>query len=618
MDYDGASDRQAIFARLHSFDHYGLADTAFASQAMALIDLPDATTAEAVLVHHIAVFREVVFPDSLVGKSTTSAADAVLENTFSFYGETHALGADIDWEHNPGTAHWGHDLNRFSYLNPLAQAWAATGDRRYAEKAVALVLDWIAKTDVCDAFVRTSPGGGRPDKSAHVWSSYLNIAIHIDQWGRLFQLIAHAPDLVTPLQWLRILKSVHDQLWYLDLVIPEAQGNWVTIGTRGQLATLSRLPGLRDTTALATTAFSRLTAATADQLLPDGAQYELTPHYHMVVIRNLDTALDAARRLPVPPPPGLQELFDKAVRYMHHLVTPDGLLVAFNDSDPDAGPGILRQLSTPRLQAALGADAAEERTSSFFRDAGVMILRQGSRHGAEELYLAFDGGPFGASHQHEDALGFWLSAYGRSFVVDPGRHLYDGSSVSFRPYLSGTSAHSTITIDNAPQQSRAARESWLDPAPQQARFAVADDGTVTATATYAHGYAGVSDAVTHTRTFTFFPTPGYWQCVDQINGAGEHVVTSRLQFMPGTLKLGDGLAHTCYGDADLAVFFAPAQWDAVTVRTGEQEPRQGWYSAGYNQIEPAPMLVFERRTALPFTARLVLVPYRDGQVPERP
>ncbi len=624
MDYDGATDRAAIFERLRSFDDRGLDDDAFAALAMGLTDMAGATTPEAVLARHLSAFqasdRAAAAAQPGNGRPDLDAADAILENTFSFYGEAHTLGPDFDWERNPGTAHWGHDLNRFSFLNTLLQAYASTGNRRYAEKLVALVLAWIAVTDVCDAFIRTTPEAKRPDKSPYVWASYLNIAIHIELWGRVLSvLLTRCPDIVSAVDWLRILKSVHDQLWYLDLVIPETVGNWVTIGTRGQLATMSLLPGLRDTPVLANTAFERIIIATDAQILDDGAQYELTPHYHMVVIRNLDTVLAITGDLPVTMSAALWDLYVRAVRYMPHLISPDGKLVAFNDSDPGCGAGIRKQLESPRMQEALGEFAGRELTSTRFPDSGVMIMRQGSSRGPDELYLAFDGGPFGFSHQHEDALGFWLSAYGRSLIVDPGRHLYDSSPDSYRPHLILTQAHSTITIDNATQCARhAGRESWLDPAPQAARWQVAADGVVTAEANYPHGYLEVAELVTHTRRFTFVPDPGHWFLDDRVDGAGAHLVTSRFQFMPGKVVLDDGIAHSCYGDADLAVFFDPTEWDTVCVRVGEENPRQGWYSDGYNRIEPAPVLVFERKTALPFTPSLVLVPYRGGAVPACP
>ena len=55
---------------------------------------------------------------------------------------------EIDWNFNPGTGHWGHDLNRFSYLSLLTRAYHSTGDARFGRKAVGLILDWIDRCDM--------------------------------------------------------------------------------------------------------------------------------------------------------------------------------------------------------------------------------------------------------------------------------------------------------------------------------------------------------------------------------------------------------------------------------------------------------------------------------------
>ena len=619
MDFDGRLDREAIYQRLHSFDHHELDETAFTRAALGLFDVDAATSAADLLAYHLAGLAapeepvKSLLPDD-VG---LEPADEILANCFTFYGERHELGAAIDWEHNPGTGHWGHDLNRFSFLRTLLQAFKATGDRRYAEKLVGLILDWIEKTDVCDAFIRRTPESTRPDLSRCVWSSYLNTAIHIEVWiNSLAELLPQCPDLVAPTDWLRLQKSLHDQLWYLDLVIPETRGNWVTIGTRGQLSTLASMPGLRSAHELTTTAWERLQTAVADQIQPDGSQYELTPHYHMCVIRNMEVALASAPRLPAPPPEGLQDLFASAIRYIRHLVSPDGKLVAFNDSDPASGASVRSFLTTPRASQALGPDADNKLDSTFFPWSGVMILRQGSDRGTDELYLAFDGGPYGFSHQHEDALGFWLSAFGRSFIVDPGRHLYDNSSASWRPHLTSTAAHSTITIDGGGQQSGAMPpETRLGDRANENLWRPSADGAIEAEAAYSYGYEGVAEALQHTRRFTMPPTKDGWLMQDTLAGESTHCVTSRLQFAPGAVVIEEGVAHTTFEDANLAVFFDANDWDDVAVHCGAENPRQGWYSDGYNRLEPAPVLVFTRRITLPFVSRLWLLPYRGQELP---
>ncbi|MCZ7647546.1 MAG: heparinase II/III family protein [Planctomycetota bacterium] len=608
-EIDGSRERARVYELLGGFDARGMDAATFERRALELLspEIGSAAGAHEALVRTAPGRADGVH--SLQLRIRTQRADDILAHRFDFYGESYDLGPEIDWEHNPGNAHWGHDLSRFSFLDPLWEAYAERGDAKYARKALDLILDWIAKTDVCDAFP--------PRKSPYVWRSYLNIAIHLEAWAIfLSRLLARAPDLVAPAVLLRMLKSVHEQLAYLDYVIPETRGNWVTIGIRGMLATLSQLPVFRAAPAWTATAYERLDAALDEQLLPDGVQDELAPSYHFVVVRNLLGILAAGRRLPAPPP----EKFRSAVRpmlvYLRHVQAPDGLLAAFNDSDPEFGSRILEALREPEARALLGDEADAELRSTCFPYAGVMTLRQGSRHGRDELYLCFDGGPFGTGHQHEDKLSFWLCAYGRSLIVDPGRHLYDWSERSFYEYLKSTAAHSTVRVDGRDQNSRARRETWRAREPLPLRWEARPDGGVTAGAEYDLGYGPDALPVVHRREIRFVPEPGFWVLDDEATGTGRHEVESRLQFAPGELRLEAGRAYTGHSNANLLVLFAPTVWDAWTVMSGEREPRTGWYSPGINKLEPAPQLVLRARDrALPFRARLVLYPYRGAEPP---
>ena len=275
-DIDGASDRLGVFAALQSFDHEGMHEAAFTDAALDLLRIPGADSAELVLRHYVERFSDhAIGQQGLVDPTPAQNAQAeeILRNRFTFYGEAHELGPDIDWDLNPGTAHWGHDLNRFGYLRTLWSAYEVSGDARFSEKIPALILDWIAKTDVCDAFTRLDPQSRGPDKSPYVWGSYLNTAIHTEGWARILtRLLPSCPGLISPQDFLRMVKSVHDQLHYLQIVIPEAIGNWVTIGTRGQISVLSVFRELRAAPELARTAWERLETASAGQVLPDGSQ----------------------------------------------------------------------------------------------------------------------------------------------------------------------------------------------------------------------------------------------------------------------------------------------------------------------------------------------------------
>ncbi len=564
------------------------------SEAMALGDT-DAIT-QAVL-HVCKGERATVSAEA--NDETLHLAEDVLTHKFKFYSETHQLPHDLDWDFNPGTAHWSHDLNRFSYLGILNRAYFATKDERFSQKAIGLILDWIDKCEIERCFEGTP----------YVFGSYLNNAIHCAGWARCVQMLLPEGQ-VSGEALLRILKSLHDQIAYLEVVTNGHAGNWPTIGCQGILQTLAALPVFRDTDRWIDYCIETLAKQIDAQILPDGVQDELTPHYHAVVVNNLLTACESLKVLGRELNGQTLETLRKLVHYQQQTVVPNGSAqVAFNDSDPEAVPKIVDRLK------ALGMDDyisdPNQLGPEAFPYAGVAFLRQKATDG--DLYLAFDGGPFGRSHQHEDKLGFWLYAYGRSLIVDPGRHLYDNSEASYIPYLRTTQAHSTIVVDGEGQNSRAKRDTWIAKAPGSLTFSMSE-GEVRASSAYDLGYGSDNAiAVVHQREIVFVQEK-FWMVFDRVVGEGEHTLESRFHFYPGDVAVEGSRAMTQYDDANV-LLWSSSDWDDVHVEKGQENPRSGWYSASYSLIEPAPCLSLFCQTILPFTSATLLLPYQGQKVP---
>ena len=612
LDELSTLDRSGVFRILESFDELLLND---ANRALGTVDLlnADSITGLAAAIKNddsdqindsvLRTFTSAVTDHeaTAISREQVIRAEEILGHTFTFYNESHQLPADIDWDFNPGTAHWSHDLNRFSFLAPLTDAFFATEDARFSRKAVDLILDWISKCEIGQAFAGTP----------YVFGSYLNQAIHCEAWATcLLRLLPHGQ--VSAPQLLRILKSLHDQVQYLVIVTNGHSGNWPTIGCRGILSVAAAFPFLKIAEESAQYAIHGLGTQIDDQVLPDGVQDELTPHYHWTVVNTLLGSLQYARQLGFDLESGTMTTLRKMIHYTRQTVVPDGSAqVAFNDSDPASVPQLTRALGGTELSDLLLS--AEKLGPELFPYAGVAILRQRSVEEGD-LYLAFDGGPFGRGHQHEDKLGFWLFAYGRSFLVDPGRHLYDWSEVSYYDYLKSTHAHSTILIDGLGQNSRGRPDTWIPTEPAPVTWQL-DDRTIRTSACYDLGY-GPDNAlsVVHHREIVFVDDR-FWIIWDRIEGEGTHRIESRFQFAPGELSLNGSSAHTCFDDANLLLWSLPStDFTDVHVTCGREQPKGGWYSKGYGSIEPAPALSFSSSSSLPFTTATLLYPYH-GPVP---
>ncbi len=610
-------DRERIFGQLRSFDHEGLDEAAFERGVLRLLS-GDFAGADDVHAHFLARPRRP--GQAELSDDGLRQADDCLKNVFEFYGEQHFVGDDIDWDHNPGTDHWVHDLNRFTYLNTLIRATTATGDEKYARKAAQLVLDWVDKNPVTRSWF-WRPGVRVWDMPNGAWRSYLNITIHTQRWAELFEEFVR---FWTPRQLLRVLKSIHDQLGYLELVIPTMTNNWVVIGADGILGTAVRLPELRDRRHWIDYAWDKMAEAADRQVLPDGVQFELTPGYHCVVVRLFCHAMAVCRETGIDVTAKIENVTARMLDYQMQTITPDDHLLPFNDTDPGSAPGVRRLLAEEgtlhgRRDWLYVGTRGEEGTppsvlSQAFEYGGVYVMRTGWTAGS--TYLAFDGGPWGYSHQHDDRLGFWLSAHGRPLLIDPGRYLYDSNNPFSRDkYLNTTRAHNTITVDGESQADRHFRETWQPKDRLADNTWLVNDTFQRVAGSHKLGYGkdgGIR--VEHRRSITFWP-PNVFLVLDRLTGDGEHEVQSRLHFYPGDVVNTGDVWHTTRADANIAVLpIMEAPFEAGVVK-GQLDPTFGWYSERVNQIEPSPTLIVCARSQLPLRGGFLLVAYKEDVVP---
>jgi hypothetical protein len=87
--------------------------------------------------------------------------------------------------------------------------------------------------------------------------------------------------------------------------------------------------------------------------------------------------------------------------------------------------------------------------SVAFPDGGYYVMRDG--WSSSSNYLLFDCGPHGSlsyGHAHADVLSFEMAAQGRTLLVDPGTCTYTGSK-EIRDWFRGSTAHNTMTVDDA-------------------------------------------------------------------------------------------------------------------------------------------------------------------------
>jgi len=367
---------------------------------------------------------------------------------------------DLQWVGNPVT---GRYPTRMYWWSALGKAYWATGDETYTRQ-------WLWQLR---SFVRQCPAPDPGVVSAPYWNT-MDTGIRLRSgWLDAFHYFLHSPEF-TDADLVLFLKSVMEQARF---IIREHRGstNWVTFAMVGLYSAGATFPELSEAAAWRQHAAQVAADEMTRLYLPDGFGNELSPSYHQF-FTNFWTLQEIADRVgrQSEVPENLYALSERPVDMYMRLMTPDRNVPRFNDSGSVDVPRFigaalqhyperadLRWISTDGRE---GSPPAE--TSCAFPHAGYFIMRSGWERDAN--YLAFDGGPPGNSHVHQDKLNVVLWAYGRELLYDIGAAAYDTSV--WRRYSVDTHSHNTILVDGRPQRRR-----WQTPNPSQMPYQPLED-----------------------------------------------------------------------------------------------------------------------------------------------
>lgn len=505
-------------------------------------------------------------------------ADTVLAGEFRLNGESHFLGATIDWRSNPSQdIEWLILLNKFYYAPALTLAFAHSGDRRYLERFTALLGSWIAQ-DLPAGFIAADVTGRR-----------------IQNWCLGFLGAFTGP--VAPQFASEFLCAFHDSLeaqtgWLRDHLHPVR--NHRTLELYSLLLCGLAFPCFARAAEWRQFALRELEANALADFRTDGGHREQSTHYHCIALRNHLLALQLALDNGLAYGAHARSRLHKAAQFAARMHMPDGRIAPFSDSDRSSYLETLRlaagQFSDETLGfiATAGANGTPpESANSCFPDSGYVVQRspwrEDGRLFSHARQLILDCGPLGeGNHGHFDLLSFEAHAWGRALVVDPGRYTYDEQGpINWRAAFRGTAAHSTIEVDALDQvryEPGPKRMKVRGPAPRQALLRICS----TAGQSYAHAKCTSPQyAVTHHRRILLVDDL-FWIIADDLLADEPHTYRSRLQLAPDTttrpIETCDP-RQTAVSTESLQLLFASDSDHSVIVEQGQVSPRYGVRSA---------------------------------------
>ncbi|MCC7496684.1 MAG: alginate lyase family protein [Bryobacterales bacterium] len=362
-------------------------------------------------------------------------AEKIAEGTVFFYDRTPVeIGLkQIDW--SGGQIHhqeWPAQLNRFYYLGPLASAYKATGDERFAKAARAYIEDWI-RGDPYEHATTLRAGDNTLNMSIRLGSS-----VHAGWTGVLWVFLGSPSFDDAFLD--RMLASISHQAEFLSHHLT-AVGNWRISQLDALVFTALRFPFLENAGRLQELAIPGMEAALAGQFLPDGAHIERTPSYAGWMTQ---VAANYCRLAQIFPGADAHVDVKRLLASLDYGAQCD--LSGINDAiGPLSDPKVLAGLEQRRrVMAWLKLQAPETPPlCQTFANAGQIYMRSAWRPGAD--YIAFDASSWGGGHCHLSRLGFAFRSGGRMMVADPGILTYEMSD-PMGPYGKSTAAHSTLNL----------------------------------------------------------------------------------------------------------------------------------------------------------------------------
>lgn len=534
-----------------------------------------------------------------------TAADQIVNHVFQWGPyEPADYGEGLNWEWDPrGDIEWVAAVYRFYWASPLAEAYAATGDEKYAAAFVELTTDWIAKhplekRDIVHPVYTTWRG--------FPWLD-IQTGIRATMICRVFKSLVHA-EAFTPEFLGVLLASLYDHQIKTEKLPMGVIHNKAIFEQRGFVNIAVTFPEFKDSKRWMELALERTRKSLLAQTTTDGVQREWSAGYHLGVLRDAVEIMEHVESFGIEIPEDYSERIRKMYDYIFAAATPDLGWAMFGDVSrpfPAAGKRSLQPLYRPLIKATklfgdpkyaaraeLDRVNLPEQKSYAFSEAGMYVLR--NDWGPEQIYFALHCSPppVSAWHDQPDNGTFELYAYGRWLMTDTGYYTY-GHDPEKRAWHRQTRVHQTLTLDK--------KNSTVDGKLLLWHTSEECDAVVVENRSY--------ENLTHRRTI-WFVDKTFFVLLDEAVGDALGELNLHFQLAAGSAGIDSGRkrAATAFEDANILVWTSP---DAPVTLKEED----GWFAWKYGSRTPRKAYRYQHEKNAPAVFLTLLVPYRGAEAP---
>ncbi|HUQ27152.1 MAG TPA: alginate lyase family protein [Usitatibacter sp.] len=523
--------------------------------------------------------------------------------------------------------------NRHLHFVTLAQAYALTAERRYADALREHLESWI---EAC------------PFRMGVNWSSSLEAGLRLINWSAAWQLVGGVHSRLFEGEEGRAFRdrwlvSVYQHAEFISghLSLHSSANNHLIGEVCGLYLAGIAWPHWPRSAHWRARAQEILEREALLQNAPDGVNREQAVSYQQWELDLLLIPLLAARANGDDFAPAYLGRIEAMMVYLASIMDVGGNLPMFGDADDgyvvrlDPRSGFCRYrslLATGALLFGRGdfkaksgglddktrwligphADSAFEAIDTSaarlpirreFPDGGYYVLGH-EFETPSEIRLIADAGPIGyreiAAHGHADALSFTLSLGGCEFIVDPGTFAYH-TEADWRSYFRGTAAHNTVRIDGEDQSQQGGNFMWL----RKARAGCSKwstDAHADSFEGWHDGYAAMADPVTHRRRIDLEKPTRRIVIEDALEMRGEHEVEIFFHCHEACEVSRQGRTLTLTRGGRGLTLWLP-EGGEIQVLRGSEAPMAGWVSRSFDRKEAAPTIAWRARLSGPQSLR---------------
>lgn len=403
------------------------------------------------------------------------------KHTFTFLNLSHSFENEIDWNFSENGKLWTYNLTYFDYLQQKEMT---------KETGLLLIRDFI-------------------DQSEHIKDGFMPFPISLRGINWIKFLSTHK------IQDQKINDSLYAQYHILmDNLEYHILGNHLLENGFSLLFSAYYFQDEK----FYIKAKEILTEELEEQILKDGAHFELSPMYHQIMLFRLLDCINLVQNNNWKDHALLELLTDKSeimLGWLNSVTYENGNIPLFNDSTNNVAP-MTKELNIYAASLKIKTKHLE------LNDSGYRKIKN------DYYEMMIDIGNIGPDyipgHAHSDTFNFELYIDGRPFIVDTGLSTYE---LSARRTLERTTAsHNTVEVDGVNQS-----EIWSSfRVARRAKIVHLKENEKYIEATH-DGYKRMG--ILHTRKF--IPDEHFIVIEDSMESTKNHKCVAYLHFYPGLL-----------------------------------------------------------------------------------